>query len=177
MPEASGPVSGRTATVVAASGLNLREAPSQTATVLATLGYGVSVTVTGESVNGFYPVRVGTLSGYASADYLRFGDASAAMQTADSAQTSAPAVQATPVPQAATQPDEPAADTYRVVVSSENGLRLRTAPDTSSEVVYILPYGMVLEVLSEGDNGFLYVRWDNYTGYVSGQFVTPLGNQ
>ena len=195
MPPASGPVTGRTATVIAASGLNLRAGPSQSAQVLATLGYGVSVTVTGDSVSGFYPVRVGTLSGYASADYLRFGDAAAilsdAAQTVTAQEQPASGAQTATQPQTDVQSPQDAAasqeetashqvqtdSAYRVVVESENGLRLRAAPDTSSDVVYILPYGMVLEVLSEEENGFLYVRWGNYRGYVSGQFVTPFGNQ
>ena len=39
----------------------------------------------------------------------------------------------------------------------------------------MLPYGMVLEVLGESENGFLHVQWANYTGYVSGDYVTPFG--
>ena len=46
-----------------------------------------------------------------------------------------------------------------------------------SEVLYVLPYGMVLTVLGEGENGFLYVQWGGYTGYVSGDYVTPFGAQ
>ena len=58
--------------MTAPSGLNLRADSSQYANVLATLGYGVQVAVTGERVSGFYPVRIGTLSGYVSADYVGF---------------------------------------------------------------------------------------------------------
>ena len=62
-------------------------------------------------------------------------------------------------------------------MESENGLNLRVHPNTYADIAYVLPYGMVLEVLGESDNNFLYVRWDNYTGYVAKQYVTPLGNQ
>ncbi len=159
VPPASQVVTGRTAMVVAASGLNMRADSSTYADVVATLAYGVEVLVTGEAVNGFYPVRVGTLSGYVSADYLRFGGT--VVQQAP-----------TPVPTAA-----PPAGAYRVVVESENGLNLRAAPYTGSQVVYVLPYGMVLTVLGEGENGFLHVQWANYTGYVSREYVTPFGAQ
>ena len=159
VPQASQIVSGRAATVTAHSGVNLRADSNTYSDVIATLGYGVDVIVTGEIVSGFYPVRVGTLSGYVSADYLRFGEAGYQ-----------PAM--TPVP---TQ--KPEENAYRVVVSSDNGLNLRAAPDTSSDVLYVLPYGMVLTVLGESGNGFLCVQWANYTGYVSGQFVSPLGAQ
>ncbi|MBQ8620544.1 MAG: SH3 domain-containing protein [Clostridia bacterium] len=159
VPPPSQVITGRTATVIAASGLNMRADSSTYADVVATLAYGVEVVVTGESIAGFYPVRVGTLSGYVSADYLRFGET--IVQQA-----------ATPEPTAAPQPG-----TYRVVVDSENGLNLRAAPYTGSQVVYVLPYGMVLTVLGEGENGFLHVQWAGYTGYVSREYVTPFGAQ
>ena len=65
----------------------------------------------------------------------------------------------------------------RVAVNTRNGLNLRAAPSLSSEVLYIVPDGMVLDVLEEAADGFLHVRWANYEGYVSGQFVTPIGAQ
>lgn len=110
VPEASHPVAGRIGTVTAPSGLNLRADSSEYANVLATLGYGVQVTVTGERVSGFYPVRIGTLSGYVSADYVSFDSESAA--------TAAPT--ATPAP---------GTGGYRVVVESDNGLNLRAQPE------------------------------------------------
>ncbi len=158
VPAASHPVTGRIGTVTAPSGLNLRADSSQYANVLATLGYGVQVTVTGERVSGFYPVRIGTLSGYVSADYISFDSEAAA--------TVAPT--ATPAP---------STGGYRVVVESDNGLNLRAQPSANSDVLYVLPYGMVLTVLGEGENGFLYVQWGGYTGYVSGAYVTPFGTQ
>ena len=158
VPEASHPVAGRIGTVTAPSGLNLRADSSEYANVLATLGYGVQVTVTGERVSGFYPVRIGTLSGYVSADYVSFDSESAA--------TAAPT--ATPAP---------GMGGYRVVVESDNGLNLRAQPSANSDVLYVLPYGMVLSVLGEGENGFLHVQWGGYTGYVSGDYVTPFGAQ
>ena len=159
VPPPSQMVVGRSAVVVASSGLNMRADSSAYSDVIATLAYGVEVLVTGEAVSGFYPVRVGTLSGYVSADYLRFGET--VMQPAP-----------TPVPTSV-----PPAGAYRVVVESENGLNLRAAPHTGSQVVYVLPYGMVLTVLGEGENGFLHVQWANYTGYVSREYVTPFGAQ
>lgn len=158
VPQASGPVSGRKATVTAQSGVNLRADSNTYCDVIATLAYGVEVVVTGEWVSGYYPVRVGTLSGYVSADYLKFGEA---VQQ-----------QATPEPTAA-----PQASAYRVLVESDNGLNLRAAPNTNSQVLYVLPYGMVLTVLGESENGFLHVQWASYTGYVSREFVSPFGAQ
>ena len=155
VPQASGPVAGRTAMVTAEGGLNMRADSNTYSDVLATLGYGVNVVVTGEQIGGFYPVRIGTLEGYVSADYLQFG---------------------TVVSEPEDEPASPAQQGgYRVIVDSDNGLNLRAAPSAESEVVYVLPYGMVLTVLSESENGFLHVQWAGYTGYVSRQYVTPFG--
>ena len=159
VPAASHPVTGRIGTVTAANGLNLRADSSEYANVVATLGYGVDVTVTGERINGFYPVRVGTLSGYVSADYVSF----------DSSETAAPIAAPTATP-------EPDTFGRRVVVNSDNGLNLRAQPNAGGDVLYVLPYGMVLNVLSENENGFLYVQWGGYTGYVSAEYVTPFGD-
>ena len=162
VPPPSQPVAARTGTVSAPSGQNLRAEPSASAQVMATLGYGVNVTVTGERTNGFYPVRVGTLSGYVSADYVTFETFAATP---------------TPVPTATPAPQQGGGESYRVVVESDNGLNLRAAPHTGSDVVYVLPYGMMLTVLGEAENGFLYVQWAGYTGYVSAEYVAPLGAQ
>ena len=159
VPPPSQMIGGQLATVTAASGLNLRDQPYNYAQVTAILAYGVEVTIVGEAQNGFYPVRVGTLSGYVSAGYLSIGQIEP---------------QHTPVPMPTA---EPSAGGTRVVVASENGLNLREHPNTYADVIYVLPYGMVLEVLGESDNDFLYVRWDSLTGYVAKQYVTPLGSQ
>ena len=125
VPPPSQMVAGRTAMVVAASGLNMRADSNTYADVIATLAYGVEVTVIGEAINGFYPVRVGTLSGYVSADYLRFGEA---------------AVQSVVTPEPTVVPQM---DAYRVVVASENGfLHVQWANYTgyvSRE--YVTPFG------------------------------------
>ncbi len=159
VPPPSQIIGGRQATVTAVSGLNLRAQPDAGAQLLAVLAYGVEVTVMGEAQNGFYPVRVGTLEGYVSAGYVAIG-------------ATLPQATATAQPTATPRPGA-----YRVVVDSDNGLNLRVHPNPYADVAYVLPYGMVLEVLGESDNDFLYVRWDDYTGYVAKQYVTPFGSQ
>ena len=87
--------------------------------------------------------------------------------------TSLPAPMAAPTP----VPDGAQGSAYRVVVESGNGLNLRARPEASGEVLYVLPYGMVLTVLGEAENGFLHVSWAGYEGYVSGAYVAPFGAQ
>ena len=91
----------------------------------------------------------------------------------------APTAAPTPVPTAEPTPvpDGAQGSAYRVVVESGNGLNLRAHPDQSGDVLYVLPYGMVLTVLGEAENGFLHVTWAGYEGYVSGAYVAPFGAQ
>ena len=140
------------------SSLNLRSEANTSASVVTQIPNTHRVAVL-DAIEGWYKVAYNGQSGYVSADYLRFGEAAA--QSA-----------ATPVPTAT-----PQMGAYRVVVESDNGLNLRAAPHTGSQVVYVLPYGMVLTVLGESENGFLHVQWAGYTGYVSSQYVSPLGAQ
>ena len=159
-----------TAMVTATSGLKLRSGPDTASASLTTMPYGASVSILGSVQNGFYPVRYGQTQGYASASYLQLYTESTPIPIPEVTPTPTPAPQVeylTPVP----QPGEP----YRVVVNSDNGLNLRAQPSSSSRVVYVLPYGMVLTVLGEGENGFLHVQWANYEGYVSSEYVTPFG--
>ena len=162
VPEASRIVTGQTAVVAAARGLNLRREPSADAELVTLLGSGLRVLVTGEEINGFYPVRIGTLSGYASAAYLRFDG-----ETQEDFQNTEPAPAVEPT-------DTPA---KRVTVTSRNGLHLRAFARADSDSLYILPYGTVLEVLEEAQHGFLHVRWGGYNGYVSSSFVESISAQ
>ena len=166
VPPASTVLSGEKAYVSAPGGLNLRKEPSTSSGVEAVIGYGIEVTVLGEAVDGFYPVRMGTLMGYLSADYVTMGDAPEGKPSPT--QTAAPTVQIT---QGTEIYDD---DAYRVVVNSASGLNLRARPSVNSEVIYVLPYGMVLTVTGNAEGNFLKVKWDEYEGYVSSEFVSPI---
>ncbi|MBQ8093774.1 MAG: SH3 domain-containing protein, partial [Clostridia bacterium] len=163
VPPASRVLSGERAYVNAAGGLNLRSEPSAGSAIQSVVADHTQVVVLGSQENGFYPVRIGTMTGYLSADYLVFGEA----PKADAVQTE-------------TAPAEPASEqtetgSVRMIVQSENGLNLRAAPNTGSEVLYILPYGTVLTVIDSAGGEFIHVRWNNYEGYVSSAYVSPIG--
>ena len=164
VPPASRVLSGERASVNASGGLNLRSKPDGSSSVLTVIANGVEVVVLGPKENGFYPVRVGSTTGYLSGDYLVFGD--------QPTQVRSP-VPAAPAPTAA----QPAQETQgaTVIVRSRNGLNLRAQANTSSEVLCVVPDSTVLTVLDGEDNGFLHVRWGNIDGYVSEAFVVPGG--
>ncbi len=164
--EASRIIVGRHATVNAPGGLNLREKPRSNAPVLTVLQNGASVLITGEEENGFLPVAAGDLLGYAAASYL-------ILEATEAPQAAALQVAATPVP---TPLPTATPGPQRVAVNSRNGLNLRSAPNVNAEVLYVLPYGMVLQVLEDAGNSFLKVQWSNYTGYVAEDYVSPIGS-
>ncbi|MBQ9010311.1 MAG: SH3 domain-containing protein [Clostridia bacterium] len=165
VPPASRVLSGENAYVNAAGGLNLRSEPNSSSSVLAVIGNGVQVVVTGQEQNGFYPVRIGTMTGYLSGSYLVFGE-----KPAELAATSVPAT-AAPVQM---EPDD---ERSSVVVRSSNGLNLRAEANTSSQILCVVPNATVLTVLDGEDNGFLHVRWGNTDGYVSEAFVAPVDSE
>lgn len=56
-------------------------------------------------------------------------------------------------------------------VSTET-LRVRTAPDTKSEVLGLLPQGEITEVLNDSENKWICIDYDGKDGYVSSEFIT-----
>jgi len=198
VPAASGYVTVRRGVVTARNGVNLRESPSRNSSVLAVLPRDTQVVAAGSS-NGFAQVTCGELSGYVSEEYLFFSEGSpageepsavsGAPEAAESipvestvlqeSQTPAPA-EAAPVQGAAeSDPGDGSRETgaqsrMRVIVGSSNGLNLREAPSSSSEVLCVLPYGTILTVLGEDGSEFLHVSWAGMEGYVSGKYVKPL---
>ncbi len=171
VPPASRVLSGEHAYVNASGGLNLRSKPDGSSSVLAVIGNGVQVVVLGEKQNGFYPVRIGTMMGYLSGNYLSFGEKPNGEQAAS---VSAAPAAAAPVKDAEQDRD---AERSSVVVRSRNGLNMRAEANTTSQVLCVVPDSTVLTVLDGEDNGFLHVRWGNTDGYVSEDFVTSIGSE
>ena len=198
VPAASGYVTVRRGVVTARNGVNLRESPSRNSSVLAVLPRGAQVVAAGSS-NGFAQVTYGELSGYVSEEYLSFSEgspvaeeppaASGAPEATESLPAGNVSLQETgaPVPAAAAPAQEAAAGEpgsgsqetgtrsgMRVIVGSSNGLNLREAASSASEVLCVLPYGTILTVLGEDGSEYLHVSWAGMEGYVSGKYVRPL---
>lgn len=165
VPPASRVLSGESAYVNARGGLNLRSEPDASSRILTVIADGMQVVVLGSLENGFYPVRIGTLTGYLNADYLQFGKPP---QAAGAMYTAVPT--ATPV----SETDAAFAQGTQMVVNSQNGLNLRSAPSISSQILAVLPYGAVVTADMDTDDDFIHVRWNNYDGYVSRTYVSPI---
>ncbi len=68
------PATNKTAYVYNTDGanLNMRSGASTSTTIITKIPAGSTITVTGDASNGFYPVKYGNYSGYASTSYITF---------------------------------------------------------------------------------------------------------
>jgi len=132
---------GSTTATVFDGSLNLRSGPGTTYSVVTVMPDGATVTITGALTNGFYPVRYGTLTGYAFADFLQIGS--------------------NPTPTPTTQ-------TATVI---DGALNLRSGPGTTYSVVTVMPDGATVTITGALQNGFYPVRYGNLTGYAFADFL------
>lgn len=124
--------------------LNLRSGPGTSYSVLLVIPYGAQVTLTGGVTNGFYPLTYNGTAGYASAGYLQIGGG-----------TPTP----TPTP------------SNRTGYTTAN-LRLREAPNTSGNVLVVIPDGSAVTVTGNATNGFYPVTYSGTSGYSSASYIT-----
>ncbi len=126
--------------------LNLRRGPGTGYAVVLTMSSGATVDVMGTAQNGFTPVRYNGTKGWASSQYLTTGGA--------------------------TDPDDDdnGNGAYENMVTTRS-VNLRSAPTTSSSVVWVLPPGTLIEVTGAPQNGFYPANWAHVSGFVSGDYL------
>ncbi len=135
---------GSTTATVIDGALNLRSSASTTASVVTVMPGGATVTITGALINGFYPVRYGTLTGYAYAAYLQIGS--------------------NPTP----TPTTPAGQTATVI---DGSLNLRSGAGTNFSVILVMPGGSTVTITGALTNGFYPVRYGTTNGYASATYL------
>lgn len=97
-----------------------------------------------ERKDGWTKLQSGNIIGWASDEYLIFGDEARAL----------------------------ANNVGKMVATiSTETLRVRTAPDSDSDICGLLPQGEIVEVLSQGEDGWICVDYDGQDGYVSEEYV------
>ena len=142
------PTSGSgTATVT--SSLNLRSGPSTGDPVIAVMPAGATVTLTGESANGFLGVTYSGRTGWAYAAFL---------STSGSTPTPTPA---------------PSPGTGSATVTSS--LNLRAGPSTSDAVIAVMPAGSTVTLTGNSSNGFLSVTFNGRAGWASATYLDTDG--
>lgn len=122
--------------------LNIRAAASSDAEVLGKLYVNGAATVL-ETLDGWYKVTSGNVTGYVSADYVIVGDEATC--------------------KAASQ---------RIGTVNTETLRLRKEASTEAGVRTLLSSGNQVTVLDESMEGWLQVQYKSYTGYVSADYVS-----
>lgn len=98
-----------------------------------------------ERRDGWTKLQSGNIIGWASDEYLLFGEDARAL----------------------------ANDVGRTMATIDTEtLRVRTAPGTDAGVLGLLPKGEIVEVLSKDDEGWVCIDYEGADGYVSAEFVT-----
>jgi len=133
-------------TATTTTGLNLRSGPGTTYAVLTVMPGGVTVSITGAAVDGFYPVRFDGQEGYAAAQYLRL--------------SSQPAPTPTPTPPA-----------KRTAWTTAN-LNLRSGAGLSYGVIAVIPAGAKISVTGAAQSGFYPVDYGTSSGFASADYIT-----
>ncbi len=134
------------------NGLNLRSGPGTNNSVILVMPYGASVTLTGETSNGFAALTYNGRSGWAASQYLSGGGSS------------------TPPP-SGNNGGSTAGPTGSATVNT-NGLNLRSQPSTSSGVVAVMPNGAGVTLTGQRQNGFVSVTYNGRSGWAYESYLT-----
>lgn len=160
---------GDTVSVVTESGRGLvvRVDPAPGADRLASLQEGQNVQIVSgpasfeNSVNGWYLISTGEVTGYVDGDLLVL-------------------VSAAPAPTAPTTPAEDVDDEFAVGDFAEirtptrEGVNLRAGSNAESDQTGFAPNQALVEILSgPTSNGWYEVRWDRQTGFIDGSLLVP----
>ena len=148
-----------TATVTTPSGsLNLRNGPSSSAKVLATVPYGDMMIVVSRG-STWCSVIYNGIAGYVMTKYLSFGIAQPQ-----------PVMTATPRPTATPQPMY-AENIQAMVTTTGSSLNLRENPDSQARVIATIPNGTWVTVTARG-TVWCQVRYSYLTGYVMTRYLS-----
>lgn len=123
--------------------LNVRSEASEAAEKVGMLYKDCGGTIL-ERKDGWTKLQSGNIIGWASDEYLLFNEEARAL----------------------------ANDVGKMVATIDTEtLRVRTAPDTDSQICGLLPKGEIVEVLSQGEDGWICVDYEGGDGYVSADYV------
>jgi cell wall-associated NlpC family hydrolase len=131
------------------SSVNVRSGPSTADSVVTTLGYGESVTLTGSSSNGWLSVSAGGGSGWVYGAFLSQDAGYASSGTSSGTSYGA-------------------TGTY---YTSDN-LNLRAGPTTREGVIDTLPRGAEVWLYGEEENGFAYASTDSGDGWLNVAYLS-----
>lgn len=139
-------------TVIATS-LNVRSGNSTTHNIIGSLHKGKEVEIL-ETSNGWHKIKFNNSTAYVSADYISIaGD----RPNRGDEDTSTP----TPNP----------SPNVTIGIVNSSGLNFRKAPNTSSEIMSVIPYNTQVEITGD-NNGWYQIKYNNSLGFVSKEYIT-----
>jgi uncharacterized protein YraI len=141
--------SGGSATVTSA--LNLRAGAGTGYSVLTVMPSGATVSLNGDSSNGFLSVTYQGMSGWAYADFLSSGGGGGGSWSADA---SGPVVGS---------------------AVTTSALNLRSGPGTGYSVMTVMPYGASVDITGDPQNGFYPLSYGGMSGWASGDYLSSGG--
>lgn len=163
---------------------SLQNEPRDDAWSLSWLPAGTEVYVTGDRVEGYYPVTVGVLIGWIPADALVFDEEVPAAEIGTAAATpvgSVPAPDA--VPAAATEPEPPLDPNAPSVTVPDPGpvgpaavladVPIYAGPGSEFGVLGTIAVGQLVEQTGHAVSGFVTVRYVGVTGWVPLDHLGP----
>lgn len=152
--------------VVEGDTLYLRREASTQSDIITTAVKGDQVDVTGDEVDGWYPVLYGEFAGYMSGEYLRVTlNTSAAPEEA----IPAPPEEESEAEAEASKPAAPASMVYGRVTAST--LNLRASASTEAEKVGSAPYGALVEIWDATADGWYEIVYNGDTAYASADYI------
>ncbi|MGM0711360.1 N-acetylmuramoyl-L-alanine amidase [Brevibacillus parabrevis] len=141
---------------VVATSLNVRSEPALQSSVVATLKYGTSVTISDES-HGWVKINYQGTSGWVAGYYLQKGAAGTASSPAKSAGTSAQA---------------PAASgSKKTGFVTADALRMRKGPGLTHDILHVLSAGTQVEIVNRQADWLQARTADGKTGWVSSSYI------
>ncbi|WEG11895.1 SH3 domain-containing protein [Pullulanibacillus sp. KACC 23026] len=148
--------------VSAGSNLNMRTAPTTSASIITKLSDGTKIEVLSEA-NGWAKISANGQTGYVSTSYLAPANGTPTSSTTETADNGS---------EDNTSPTSESQTVHMYVnVSPGSNLNMRSGPSTTASVLTQLPYGTVVQVLLE-TNGWAKVSANGKTGYVDETYLT-----
>lgn len=122
--------------------LNIRAEANTDAELLGKLYPNGAATVL-ETLDGWYKIESGSVTGYVSADYVVVGDEEICKEASE-----------------------------RIAKIEASALKLREEPSTEARVYASIPNGTKIKVLDESTEGWAKVEYESDEGYVSAEYIT-----
>ena len=122
--------------------LNIRAEANEESEILGKLYTNGAATVL-ETLDGWYKITSGSVTGYVSADYVIVGDEEVCKAASD-----------------------------RIATVTTETLRFRKEPTTESSVLTVVSVNQKMTVLEEPVDGWVKVKFKSYEGYVSSDYVS-----